>query len=109
MARRSKEELLQIANTILGEDTTDDIISFLEDIADSVGADEVEIEGENWEIKYREDMELWEQKYNDNDKMWRDKYRSRFNGEVQEELEQEQEQETEPEEDTTTLEELLGL
>ena len=108
MAKRSKEELLQIANTILGEDTTDDVISFLEDIADSVGADEVEIEGENWEIKYREDMELWEQRVADTERTWREKYRARFNGEVKEENE-EPEPEPEPEEDTTTLEELLGL
>lgn len=106
MAKRSKEELLSLAQSIVGDSTTDEVIAFLEDIADSVGADEVEIEGENWEIKYREDIEAWEQKYNENDSMWRKRYKDRFDGKVEE---TETETETETEEYTTTLEELLGL
>lgn len=107
MARLSKEEILAKAKGILGDNTGDEVLEFLEDIADSVGAEEVEIEGENWEIKYREDMERWEQEKRDLDESWRKKYRDRFFGADEEETEVETNEE-EVEEKEISIDDLFN-
>ena len=65
--KRTKEELLETAKNILGENVSDAALSFLEDISDSINAPDID----------------WEQKYNENDAMWRQKYRDRFYGKVE--------------------------
>lgn len=62
MAKRTLEELQEKYKSIIGENTSDDALSFLEDITDSYSQPEVD----------------WEAKYNENDAMWRQKYRDRF-------------------------------
>lgn len=65
---KSKDEILASITARIGEDTSDEAISLLEDITDTL---------DDYERKTN-DQTNWEQKYNDNDKMWREKYKERF-------------------------------
>lgn len=70
MAVRTKDELLEIIKGRIGDDSSDDTISFLEDITDTLTDYEEKVTksgGEDWKTKFEE-----------NDKMWREKYRERF-------------------------------
>lgn len=69
--KRSLEEILEKTKTILGDNTSDEALSLIEDITDSYSLPEVD----------------WEQKYNENDAMWRQKYRDRFYSGVPQEKE----------------------
>ena len=74
MAIRSRDELLQLVRTRIGDDTSDDAIAFIEDIEDTIN---------NYE-NANEDKIDWKKKYEENDKEWRTKYRDRFfNGGVE--------------------------
>ena len=63
---RSKDEILGLIKDRLGEDTSDEAISFVEDITDTIN---------NYE---ESNSQNWKQKYEDNDKQWRQKYRDAF-------------------------------
>lgn len=68
MAIKSKDELLQAINERFGEDNSDETLSFIEDVTDTIT-----------ELETRAtDSTNWKQKYEENDKEWRNKYRSRF-------------------------------
>ena len=70
MAVRTKDELLDIIKTKVGDDTSDETIAFIEDVTDTITDYEEKIansENENWKTKYEE-----------NDKKWRARYRERF-------------------------------
>lgn len=62
MARKSVEELLASAKTILGENTSDEALAFMEDISDSM----------------QSDAEDWKARYDENDAAWRKRYAERF-------------------------------
>lgn len=64
MAIKTKEELLASIKAKLGEDTSDEAISLLEDLSDTLDT--------------TKDSTDWKQKYEENDKQWREKYTSRF-------------------------------
>lgn len=68
MAIKSKDELLSELKAKLGEDDSDDTLSFIEDISDTYDdmSDQLSKSGE------------WKTKYEQNDKEWRQKYRDRF-------------------------------
>ena len=70
MAVRTKHELLEIIKGRIGDDSSDETISFLEDITDTLSDYE--------EKATNSDTEDWKTKYEENDKMWREKYRERF-------------------------------
>ena len=70
MAVRTKDELLEIIKGRIGDDTSDETISFIEDITDTLSDYE--------EKATNSDTENWKTKYEENDKMWREKYRERF-------------------------------
>ena len=70
MAVRTKDELLEIIKGRIGDDSSDETISFLEDITDTLSDYE--------EKAAKSDEEDWKTKYEENDKMWREKYRERF-------------------------------
>ena len=78
MAVRTKDELLEIIRGRIGDDTSDETISFIEDITDTLSDYE--------EKATNSDTEDWKTKYEENDKMWREKYRERcFSKEVEKE------------------------
>lgn len=63
---RSKEELIEEIRAVVGEDTSDNVITLIENVTDTI----TELE--------TTDGEEWKQKFEENDKMWREKYISRF-------------------------------
>lgn len=69
MAVKTREELLESIRARVGEQTDDETISFLEDVADTLT---------DFETRAKGDGENWEQRYKDNDAEWRKKYTERF-------------------------------
>ena len=67
MAVKSKDDLLNSIRAKLGDDTSDDTLSLLEDVTDTFNSLTANPDGEDWKKKYEE-----------NDKQWREKYRDRF-------------------------------
>ena len=65
MAVLNKEEFMRI-----GEDTSDEAMTFVEDMTDTFNDLETRSSGNN--------DEQWKQKYDELDKSWRKKYRDRF-------------------------------
>lgn len=63
MAIKTLEEILANVNTILGENSSDEALTLLDDITDTFNA---------------KDNTDWKQKYEDNDASWRQRYRERF-------------------------------
>ena len=78
MAVRSKEDLLSIIKDRIGEGTSDDDISLIEDINDTYDDLSTRVsEAGDWKAKYEE-----------NDASWRAKYKDRFfKAEVKEDAE----------------------
>ena len=64
MAVRSYDDLLDMIKNRIGEDTSDESITLIEDFTDTYNS---LTDGENWKTKYEE-----------NDAMWRKKYKERF-------------------------------
>lgn len=89
MAIISRDELMNRLSTFLGEDTSDETLSFIEDVTDTI---------EDYESKSSTD---WEKRYNDLDNEWRKKYRERFFRKVKEDDEVIEEAEEEKEEPKT--------
>lgn len=73
MALRSKEELLKIFGDLIGDRNDDEVIAFMEDLADSFGDDN----GSSIE-KLKNDYDKLKQKYDESEENWRRKYRERF-------------------------------
>lgn len=69
MAVLSKKEILEQVKTIVGENTDDTTLKFLEDISDTM---------DDLETKANGDGEDWKTKYDNLDKEWRTKYQERF-------------------------------
>ena len=63
---KSKEELIEEIRAVVGDDTSDNVITLIENVSDTI----TELE--------TSDGEEWKQKFEENDKMWREKYISRF-------------------------------
>lgn len=63
MAKLTRADFMERLKTFLGEDTSDEALTLLEDANDSFE------EGDGVD---------WKQKYEDNDKEWRQKYKDRF-------------------------------
>ena len=68
MAIRKLDELMDSIKEKIGEDTSDDTISFLEDITDTF---------QDYETRVKDETN-WKAKYEQNDAEWRQKYISRF-------------------------------
>lgn len=66
MAVKPLTELLSSLNTIIGENTSDEALTLIEDITDSFNA------------KAEDDSVDWKKKYEDNDSAWRTRYKERF-------------------------------
>lgn len=92
MAVLGKSDLIAKINTMLGENPSDEALSLLEDVSDTITDYEKRSEGK----------EDWETKYHELDKSWRTKYRDRFLSKPTE-PEQEVEEDDEPDESTKKL------
>ena len=62
MAKRSKEELLASVNALLGENITDEALTFIEDLSDSV---EVSNVSDDWKTRYEQLDADWRKRYKD--------------------------------------------
>lgn len=67
---RTSSELINLVKERIGEDTSDESLSFLEDVSDTLGDYDSRLS----------DTTDWKTKYEENDSMWRQKYRDRFMG-----------------------------
>lgn len=65
---KSKDELISMISARIGEDNSDEALSLLEDVTDTLT---------DYEAKTA-DSTNWQQKYEENDKEWRNKYKERF-------------------------------
>ena len=63
MAVKTLDEILKSVNTIIGENTSDEALTLMDDISDTFNAN---------------NQTDWQKKYEDNDKAWRERYRERF-------------------------------
>lgn len=69
MAIKQKSEIMEQVKAIVGENTDDATLTFLEDLRDTI---------DDLETKSNGDGEDWKAKYEENDKMWRNKYQQTF-------------------------------
>lgn len=69
MAIKSREEIMEAIKARIGEDTSDEAISFLEDVKDTL---------DDMQKKATPDSEDWKKKYEENDAQWRQRYKDRF-------------------------------
>ena len=95
MAKRSKEELLASVNALLGENITDEALTFIEDLSDSV---EVSNDSDDWKTRYEQ-----------LDADWRKRYKDRFIGvsTTPEEVKKEQEENVNKDGEKRSYEELF--
>lgn len=63
------DEIMEQVKGIIGENTDDASLKFLEDLSDTFN---------DYEEKVKGDGEDWKKKFEDNDKEWRQKYQERF-------------------------------
>ena len=70
MAVLNKEEFLSRLQERIGEDTSDEAMTFIEDMTDTFNDMETRSNGQS--------DEEWKTKYEELDKSWREKYKARF-------------------------------
>ena len=97
MAVRTKEEILELISERIGEDTSDEAISMIEDITDTL---------DDYQARVEESGD-WKARYEENDAAWRARYKARFFGSADEDPEVGAEEDPEEPEEKTTFEELF--
>ena len=70
MAVRTKDEIIELVKTRIGEDTSDEALGFLEDISDTLS---------DYDTRITESGD-WKARYEENDAEWRKRYKDRFDG-----------------------------
>lgn len=65
---KTKDEILVSIKERLKDDTSDEALSFIEDVTDTIN---------DLEHKAQDETD-WKSKYEENDKEWREKYKERF-------------------------------
>ena len=66
MAIRKYDEIMELVKNRIGEDTTDEAISFIEDISDTFNDLQTRLnEAGDWKAKYDELDESWRTRYRD--------------------------------------------
>ena len=65
---KTKDEILSTISAVIGENNSEDAITLLEDITDTLD----DYDG------HTKDSTAWKQKYVENDRAWRQKYKDRF-------------------------------
>ena len=68
MAVRTRDEILNAIKERFSDDTSDEVLTFIEDVTDTL---------DNYETNAN-DTTNWKEKYETNDKEWREKYKARF-------------------------------
>ena len=70
MAVRNMQELIESAKVIVGENTSDEVLAFMEDLSDTMT---------DYDNKTKDNTD-WKTKYEQNDATWRKRYSDRFSG-----------------------------
>lgn len=83
MSVRTRDEIMEQLRTVIGENDSDDVLTLMTDISDTLG-----------DNKDRERVTQLEQQLQDNDREWRKKYRDAFFSKPDESLDDEDESKT---------------
>lgn len=97
MAVKTREKILEAIKSKIGEDTSDDSISLLEDITDTI---------DDYETRVADKTD-WKNKYDELDATWRRKYIERFSGKSGEDIKNEQEEQIKDDSEPRTFDELF--
>ena len=97
MAVKTREEIMEDIRKRIGEDTSDEAISLLEDVTDTFT---------DYETKVADKTD-WKAKYDEMDANWRKKYIDRFSGKTGEEVKEEQEEQIKDDSEPRTFDELF--
>ena len=97
MAIKTRDEIVEAVRKRIGEDTSDEAISLLEDVTDTFA---------DYETKVADKTD-WKTKYDEMDASWRKKYMDRFSGKTGEEVKEEQEEQIKDDSDPRTFDELF--
>lgn len=97
MAVKTRDEIVEAVRERIGEDTSDEAISLLEDVTDTFTDYETRVA----------DKTDWKSKYNELDASWRKKYMERFSGKTGEEVKKEQEEQIKDDSEPRTFDELF--
>lgn len=97
MAVKTREEIMEAIRKRIGEDTSDEAISLLEDVTDTFA---------DYETKVADKTD-WKAKYDEMDANWRKKYIDRFSGKTGEEVKDEQEEQIKDDSEPRTFDELF--
>lgn len=95
--KRSKEELLTAIRSKLGETPTDEELSLLEDVSDTLdGTTEGAKDDTDWKAKFEE-----------NDAKWRKKYTDRFLGKTEDDIPEVKEEKQKDKAENISIEDLF--
>lgn len=97
MAVKTRDEIMEAIRKRIGEDTSDEAISLLEDVTDTFA---------DYETKVADKTD-WKTKYDEMDASWRKKYMDRFSGKTGEEVKEEQEEQIKDDSEPRTFDELF--
>lgn len=97
MAVKTRYEIMEAIRKRIGEDTSDEAISLLEDVTDTFA---------DYETKVADKTD-WKTKYDEMDASWRKKYMDRFSGKTGEEIKEEQEEQIKDDSEPRTFDELF--
>lgn len=97
MAVKTRDEIMEAIRKRIGEDTSDEAISLLEDVTDTFA---------DYETKVADKTD-WKAKYDEMDANWRKKYMDRFSGKTGEEVKEEQEEQIKDDSEPRTFDELF--
>ena len=97
MAVKTRDEIMEAIRKRIGEDTSDEAISLLEDVTDTLTDYETRVA----------DKTDWKTKYDEIDASWRKKYMDRFSGETGEEVKERQEEQIKDDSEPRTFDELF--
>lgn len=97
MGVKTRDEIMEAIRKRIGEDTSDEAISLLEDVTDTFA---------DYETKVADKTD-WKTKYDEMDASWRKKYMDRFSGKTGEEVKDEQEEQIKDDSEPRTFDELF--
>lgn len=97
MAVKTRDEIVEAVRKRIGEDTSDEAISLLEDVTDTFADYETRVA----------DKTDWKTKYDEMDASWRKKYMDRFSGKTGEDVKEEQEEQIKDDSEPRTFDELF--
>lgn len=75
MAIKSITEIIDSARTLIGENTSDEALVFMDDLSDTMN---------DFDTRSKDNVD-WKSKYEENDATWRKRYADRFSGKTEEE------------------------